>query len=265
MAIEVIKATLEILIGLIIAVGILSPIDGVNQFLKKHPKFTALLAGCFFVFTAILAYMQFQDVPELTLTPLPHHTGYMLPTADLSSPDARFLNESQKIELYILPKFGEPPSKELIAKFGVIRVHCIHGEAIGCRVQARVNLVEQLGKQQNAYWLDSGFSNWFSMAKKMEVIRDFNMDKKGFGFETFLVNTVEDIHYTEEKDLLLFYMIKGIDRIFLCTDTNEPIAFVDNRPAKFEVELSITAQKYPKTVFKYLVTAKWDDYQIQQL
>ena len=99
--------------------------------------------------------------PVLTLSPLPHYKGYMLPpefeTKDIGNGlhqstmkpqlnttlEARLMSISQHIQLFSGTPIG--PFKELIAKFGVIRVHCISGDAIGCKIEANVNLIEQFG------------------------------------------------------------------------------------------------------------------------
>ena len=90
---------------------------------------------------------------------------------------------------------------------------------------------------------------------------------KGMGLNKYLKNTFENLHSNEEKDLLIFYMIKDMTPVFLCTDSEGGAVgyAVEDKPVKFEIELSITAEKYPKTTFRYLVSAKWDDYQIQPL
>lgn len=175
--------------------------------------------------------------PVLTLSPLPHYKGYMLPpkieikdignglkqatgkAPEDSNQEARFLQTSQKLEVYS-GKVDEP-LKELIVKFGVIRVHCISGEAINCKVQARARSIEHFGKQQVTDWYDVGYVNWFSLSKKRGLQKSFfeGEDKpKGFGINQYLTNVIENLHCDDEKDLLLFYMIKDIPTVFLCTD-----------------------------------------------
>jgi len=225
-----------------------------------------------------------RDMPVLTLTPLPHYRGYMLPpeyeTKDIgngvhrstmkpqlnTTVEARLMSSSQHIQIFSGPLTG--PYKELIVKFGVIRVHCIGGDAIGCKVEAKVNLIEQFGKPYHKTWYNVGYVNWFSLALRNEFIHFFEGEEKpkGMGLNQYLKNTVEDLHYDEEKDLLLFYMIKDMTPVFLCTDAEgAPVGYaVEDKPVRFEIELSIRAEKYPRTTFRYLVSAKWDNYEIQQ-
>ena len=255
----------------------------------------------------ILRWLKIIGGPALTLTPLKHYKGYFIPpnepmpprkdeTAELEKVLVRVTKENfttSEVEqlsgsqiLQICPtrikiKISDPraeeirvvegsiENQELLIKFGVIRVCCIKEEALNCKVQMRVHLVEELGEAIVTDWRYVGYVNWYSAAKKEELVVNYFKSLKAAissGLKTYLLNTSEDIHNNEEKDLLLFYMKKDNPTVTACTDLESPVGNArDNHPLKFEVELSVTAQKYPRTTFKYLVTAKWDDYQIQQI
>jgi hypothetical protein len=226
--------------------------------------------------------------PILTLSPLPHHKGYMLPprleTFNTASGEHKFgilgdssdevtqLSSSQAIcSISMSPN---APAKELIAKFGVIRVHCISGEALNCRVEVKVQLLEQLGRVYRDVPRNVGFGNWFSMANKSSIFDPLNPNKfeiivanKGVGLNRYLKNTTVNLHYNEERDFLLFYMIKDIPNVWVCTDVESAQVgmTVESLPCRFEVELLVTADNYSQTSFKFRVTAKWDDYLIQQM
>jgi len=52
--------------------------------------------------------------------------------------------------------------------------------------------------------------------------------------------------------------------VFLCSDAhNMPIGNIDNEPLKFQIEISITAQRYSKNIFTFnVVTNSWDEFDI---
>ena len=218
---------------------------------------------------------------------LPHHRGYMLPlkvevkdlgdgrkeasatnTSAASSLEYASVEPCQKIEGY----WGsiDQPMKELIVKFGVIRVHCVSDEAIGCRAEARIKRIEEFGRRVEDRFRPVGYLNWYSVAKKSEVIRNLEaIDKeRGYGLNEYLRNTVEDLHTGDEKDLLAFYVIKDMPNVYLCTDALLQNAgmLANSKPVKFELEMSLTAQRYPRTPIRYMVTVKaFDEYLVEQI
>jgi hypothetical protein len=224
--------------------------------------------------------------PILDLRPLPHYKGelvYSKPvTTDLgdgrkrttiinddksTSPEFAFLSKSQ----WVSWQWGKIDNLlTFFAKFGVLRVHCVAGEAINCRASIRFRQIEQFGSSPSgSYWSSCGYLNWYSNSLEANMAQSMDVEKeKGFGFNKYLKNISENLQQGDEKDLLLFYMIKGLPSVFLCTDMNSipaGLSLEDKSPLKFEVEVTLMAQGYTKTVWRFLVTAKWDDYVIQKM
>jgi len=224
--------------------------------------------------------------PILEIRSLPHYKGelvYSKPvTTDLgdgrkrttittddtsTTPEFAFLSKSQ----WFSWQWGKIDNLQtFFAKFGVLRVHCVAGEAIDCRASIRCRQIEQFGSSPSgSYWSSCGYLNWYSNSLRANMVLSMDVEKeKGLGFNKYLKNISENLQQGDEKDLLLFYMIKGLPSVFLCTDMNSipaGLSLEDKPPLKFEVEVTLTAQGYTKTFWRFLVTAKWDDYQIQAL
>ncbi len=72
---------------------------------------------------------------------------------------------------------------------------------------------------------------------------------------------------SESKDLLLFYMIKDTQTVFLCSSVDSmPIGSVDdNHPVIFEVEMILSGEGYFATKWRYRVRVLWDDFQITRV
>jgi hypothetical protein len=176
----------------------------------------------------------------------------------------RFLQPSQQLQTLWGPIDQSP--KELVVKFGVIRVRCLSGDMLGCKVEGRARTIESMGKPV----IDTGFHgigyfNWYSLELKREAqSKADEIDKKrGFGLNSYLKNVEQDLHEGDEKDLLLFYMIEGTSTIYLCTNVEaQPIG---NFQTVFQLELSVTAEKYVKTVSYFYAKASWDDYTILRI
>jgi hypothetical protein len=162
--------------------------------------------------------------------------------------------------------WGESP-KELIVQFGVIKVLCKRGEAKNCRVEVKARLTEMLGtKISSKDWIELGFLNWFSVSKKTDLQVAFSRTSidLGFGINEYLKNTIENIAMGDNRDLLLFYMIKGMNTLFVCADNRLSLIGhpVGDMPLRFEIELAVTADGYSKTISKYQGCVKWGDFQI---
>lgn len=231
--------------------------------------------------------LKYPQVATLELRPLKHYKGYMLPPKVEMLPDTpdgkhsanitnvgdstveySLLERSQKLEV-ITDILTQP--KELIAKFGVVRVRCISGDALNCRAQLRVRLIEMYGQIHLTNFVDWGYLNWFSVAIKHNIQQNkFNdiYPSKHLGLNKYLLNTSVDLHQGEEKDLLLFYMIKDLPNVYLCTDVEIAHAgsvFASGQTLKFEVEISLAAQGYPKNTWTYFVTIDdFDNYKIER-
>jgi hypothetical protein len=162
-------------------------------------------------------------------------------------------------------KWEDYPWKEIIAKFGVIRVTGISGDALGCRLEARIRKTKEFGKLIFApNWYLAGYLKWYLPNDPNNVEKHFDdiYQRREWGLNDYLGKTNEDIHPGDEKCLRVFYMMKDIRTVFLCTDVdmvNAGICTEDN-PVEFELEVTVTAQHYSKTTNRFLVTAKWDDF-----
>lgn len=169
-------------------------------------------------------------------------------------------------------KWETLPVRSLIVKFGVLRISVSDADAIGCRVAVRFRVTEDaLHVWAPARAVDGGYANWYSTALTMKLLQDDETHKeiderRGAGVNKYLKNTIEDIHPGETRDLLLFYMIKDQPSVYLCTDVDTmPVGMsFDDKPVRFDLELSISAQRLPRTTFTYRVTAAWDDFAIEQ-
>lgn len=227
-----------------------------------------------------------QSPPVLDLRPLPHYKGYQLPlkveVKDLgngkktatatnvgaSTPEYNLLEISQKLEVAKGPI--DQPMNELTAKFGVIRVHCVSGDALNCKAQAKVRIIELYGQMHPTNFVDWGYLNWFSVAIKRDIQQnrfDEIYPVKHLGLNKYLKNAAVDLYQGDEKDLLVFYMIKGLSNVFLCTDVEIAHAgsvFSSGQTLKFEVEIGVTAQGYPRMAWSYFVTVNdFDDFKIE--
>ena len=199
----------------------------------------------------------------LSLRPLPHYKGYGLPpkveVKDLgdgmksasatvmggSTPEYNLLESSQKLESYKGPI--DQPMQELMAKFGVIRVQCVSGDALDCRADARVRIIEIYGQVHPTNWIQAGYLNWFSIENKTSIQRD-KFDEiypaKHLGLNKYLRNISMDLHQGDEKDLLVFYMIKDLPNVYLCSSVESAQAgniFGSGQTLRFEIEIGMTS------------------------
>lgn len=223
--------------------------------------------------------------PILEFTPLPHYRGYLVqgpPAVTVKNPDGTFtttmknetrgttaevslIASSQMIEVWYGPI--DKTMNEFVAKFGVIRVKCLRKEAYDCHVQVRYRPITSTGVSVNTRWYRTGNLNWFSIVKKQEL---HNLDFESLkpkGINPYLKNTSVDIFTGEEKDLLLFYVIKDHPAVHLCTESDFSIVgyTFDNVPLNFDVELLVSARDYPAIQKNYRVSAVWDDFRIASL
>ncbi len=228
-----------------------------------------------------------QDTPILTLNPLTHFKGHMLPPKIKRLPDTKdgkhhaeltnvgdstkeynLLESSQRLE--VITDILNSNPKELIAKFGVIRVRCVSGDAINVRAQIKVRIIQMYGQIHPTNFVDWGYLNWFDIVTKRKI--QHNIDEiyplKHLGLNKYLLNTHIDLHEGDEKDLLLFYMIKDLPSVYICSDVETAqvgSVFSSGQTLKFQVEIGVTAQKYPKNVWTYFVTInEFDDFKIER-
>jgi len=229
--------------------------------------------------------VKYPEPITLDLRPLPHYKGYSLPlkveVQDLgdgrkqasatnvgaSTPEYGLLEASQKLEVAQGPI--DQPMPELIAKFGVIRVRCTSGDAIDCKAQAKVRLIQIYGQIQPTNFVDWGCLNWYSPAIKRDIQAKFDeiYPAKHLGLNKYLKNLTVDFHQGDEKDLLIFYMIKDLPNVYLCTEVESANAgsiFSAGHTLKFEIEIGMSAQRYPRNTWSYIVTINdFDDFKIE--
>lgn len=228
------------------------------------------------------------------LTPLPHFQGYILPprieVEDLpdgqhrakmtnvgaTSPERGRLEGSQVIDAYWQQGGDIRDFGELIVKFGVIRVKALKGELRNARAEIGV-----LRKRNGFHdypivdkFRNEGYLNWFSLAiKKSILMNTLTLGEiarsKNLGLNKYLRNPIEYVHENETKDLLLFYMMKDVPYVFLCTESEHSIAsdiMVGGKEVEFNVVISITADGLPKTDFKFDIrVAAFDEYSIRKV
>lgn len=153
---------------------------------------------------------------------------------------------------------------EYIAKFGVLRVKALKGNAYDCHATARIKVTHELGKPHPHKWEDVGTLNWFSATRREKLDGKFDRlaDLKDYGLNKYLRNETVDILENNEKDLLVVYMIKGTPKVFICNNGDtRVIGWVEpNKFLEFILELSLSAQNYPSTTHQYVVRVLWDDY-----
>jgi hypothetical protein len=163
----------------------------------------------------------------------------------------------------------DQPMQELIAKFGVIRVQCVSGDALDCRADARVRIIQMYGLVHPTNWIQAGYLNWFSIEIKNDVQHnkfDEIYPAKHLGLNKYLRNISMDLHQGEQRDLLVFYMIKDLPNVYLCSSVETAQAgsiFGSGQTLKFEIEISMTARSYAKSTHNYFVTiTEFDDFKI---
>ena len=87
------------------------------------------------------------------------------------------------------------------------------------------------------------------------------------GVNEYLECPTEDIYQSEERDLLLFYMIAGAPGIHLCTNLpNDTIGYaVGEQQLEFDVELGVAAEGFSRKVWRFRVKARWQDSEILEV
>ena len=169
-------------------------------------------------------------------------------------------------------RYDSLPIQSLILKFGVVRVSA-KKEITDCRAQVRFKtLSDALHQTPQTKMYDAGNANWFKVATKMRLLQEDEIHrrllKEGMKLvDQTLLNPTETLHKREEKDLLLFYMRKDAPNVWLCTDAGAfsvGLSF-DGKPARFQLDISMSGQGYPKSTWKFSCSALWDDYTITEI
>jgi hypothetical protein len=233
---------------------------------------------------------------NLDVQALKHYKGYALPDKieilpDLSDGQHQFkgtsmgastpleeygrLSQSQKLEVHQYTVDSTSKSaiiKELIAKFGVVRVYCISGDVSECRAEVKYRIAEIYGRPRSSPMVYGGVLNWFDLNAKRDIQNNMEsvLQERGQGINKYLHNATETLHEGDERDLLVFYMIKDIPSVFLCSDVLGQGSNLGTLPQgqriKFELEISLAGQGYPKTIWHFLATVhEWDDFALQRI
>jgi hypothetical protein len=236
-----------------------------------------------------------QKVPVLDLQPLPHRRGLpRLPTMDdlrqkmgeanrfplkegvvarkgplpteFTHPEAKFLERSQLISK-LEYNFDFTTKTKLRAKFGVIRVRSLSGTVKNCKADVRYRVLEEEGKPMDEKWISDGCLNWYSpeLAAKL-VVSPIDRSAWTYGINRYLIKSEETIPDGETKDLLVFYMIEDVPNVHLCSSMDSaPLGWAEKGPVKFEIELAVTGDEYPKTIWKFQGSAIWDDFSLTRV
>jgi hypothetical protein len=241
-----IRAAFGLVVFLLLVIGISLP------YLTPFPN-SVLLAIVLAAAVTILVSLFPESIRELIV-------GKKQPTVSLEplqilrfGPGAK-LERSQWINM-VWASSGAP-QHTLTALFGVIRVHAVGGDAIGCRVAAKLKMVDT--------WLDSGNLNWYSpsLIRNLTTLPDFELLR----LSTYLTNITEHIPKDDTKDLLVFYMLQNGPGVSLCSDMTHSFAgnIQNDRPLRFQLEISVTAQHQPKVVTLFDIEAIWGRFLISK-
>ena len=195
-----------------------------------------------------------------------------------TTPDRGRLEGSQVIDSYWhYPEGGDiRDMKELIVKFGVIRVKALKGELRNTRAEVKILRKKDGLHDQPIFdkFRNEGYLNWYSLAIKKGILTNTLtleeiVKNKNLGLNKYLKNPVEHIHQNESKDMLFFYMIKDVPYVFLCTESEHSIAsnvIIAGKEVEFEALVSLTADGFPKTDWRFNVEVSgFDNFSIRSL
>lgn len=125
-----------------------------------------------------------------------------------------------------------------------------------------------MGVSRESKWYDGGYLNWFSPSIKQDLSKYNLLEKIYHGINGYLRNEKMDIYQGEDKDLLLFYVIKGSPKVHLCSGLEHyeiGIATDENMPLGFKLELTIAGENFPSVVKRFNINAVWDNFAIEEL
>jgi hypothetical protein len=162
--------------------------------------------------------------------------------------------------------------QELIAKFAVVRVFCISGDVENCRAEVKYRISQMYGRPMSSPMVYGGTLNWFDLNAKRSIQSNMEavIQERNFGINKYLHNPTETLHEGDEKDLLVFYMVKDIPSVFMCSDVlgqgSNVGTIVQGQKLGLELEISLAGQGYPKTIWHFLATVnEWDDLALQRI
>ncbi len=158
------------------------------------------------------------------------------------------LERSQWLNMAWLTSLSQGQNS-LTALFGIVRVSALGGDAIDCRAAVRAKVQD--------IWLDCGYLNWFSSTRRGNLTMIPNFQSQSLNI--YLANTTEHIPKNESKDLIAFYMVQNSPSVLMCSDMVHSWAGTvqNNEPARFQFEISVTAQNQPRVLTIFDAEAKW--------
>jgi hypothetical protein len=186
-----------------------------------------------------------------------------LPT-EFTDPEGKSLEPSQWLSQYDFDFNNLVLRGKLRVKFGVIRVRSLSGTVKACKAQVRYRVLEDEGKAKDEKWIEGGFLNWYSpeLRSKMFVV---GLDRSAwtYGINRYLLNSEQTIPDRETRDLWAFYMIEDVPNVHLCSSMESaPLGWAKEYPVKFEIELTVTGDDYPRTIWKFEGKVMWDDFSL---
>ncbi len=256
-------------------------------------KFPALIVTVIIFILFFLSYFNFNaktnnelSKASLEIRILPFYKGFPIPPSPMEkllnadgSITYRGRNDSRKTTdqvQYLAPSqllaiwYGklDEEKKEFIAKFGVLRSRSVRGDIKGCHVGVKYRVVNEMGVSRETKWYDGGYLNWFSSSIKQNLSKYNLLENIYHGINKYLRNERMDIYQGEEKDLLLFYVIKGSPHVHLCSGLDYceiGITIDEKMPLRFETELTIAGENFPSVVKRFKIDAVWDDFNIKEV
>lgn len=161
------------------------------------------------------------------------------------------------------------PRVEYVARFGVIRVRSITGSVLDCRVRARIKKTYMRSNPVSDAWQDYRCLNWFLEERReaFEGRYDHLDETKWAGLNTYLHNTSTDISEGHDGDLLVFYMIRGAEQVFLCNEGSTTVLdfLREHEFTRFLLELSVTGRGYAGNIMQYMVNVSWDRFSVEPI
>ena len=264
-----------------------------NSFIPSRWKYITLVITAITYSVFILWYFYYyytkgheeQPKASLEIRVLPFYKGFPIP----ASPAEKILNADGSITYrgrndsrttteqvqFLAPSqllavwYGklDEEKKEFIAKFGVLRIRSVIGGIKECHVGVKYRVIREMGVSRESKWYDGGYLNWFSPLIKQDLGKYNLLENIYHGINKYLRNERMDIFQGEEKDLLLFYVIKGSPQVHLCSGLEYceiGIATDENVPLRFESELTIAGENFPSVVKRFKINAVWDDFGIEE-
>lgn len=265
----------------------------IMSFIPFPWKFPALIVTVIIFILFVLLYFHFyakkheeQAKAFLEIRILPFYKGFPIPpspaekilNADGSityrgrndsrttTEQVQFLAPSQLLAVWY-GKLDEE-KKEFVAKFGVLRIRSIIGVIKECHVDAKYRVIREMEVTRESKWCNGGYLNWFSPMIKQSMAKYNLLEKIYNGINEYLKNETVDIYQGEERDLLLFYVVKGSPKIHLCSGLEYceiGIATDENMPLRFELELMVAGENFPSVIKRFKISAVWDDFGIKEV